>query len=90
MHIGRHDRQVSLNCPTCGNTQFEVLEIDAAPVVCARCGRALTREELVRENAENLTAQVEEMKAQVIGQVQRDLSEMLRKAFSGNKNFRIR
>jgi hypothetical protein len=49
----------------------------------------LTREQLLGENTENISAHVEEVKAQVTEEVRRDLKDMLRKAFSGDKNIRI-
>lgn len=89
MDPGAHNRQVPLSCPTCGSSQFKVSEAEAAPVECARCGRSLTREQLIGENTENISAHVEEVKAQVTEEVRRDLKDMLRKAFSGDKNIRI-
>jgi hypothetical protein len=79
------DRSVSMQCATCGGTQFE-RETDAGPFRCVGCDRSFTREELVRENGELIDNEVGEMAADVGKWAQ----ERLRKAFSGSKHFKLK
>lgn len=86
MDADKYRRSVSLSCPTCGSTEFDIPDDGTQPVTCSRCERTIMRDELVRENSENISAHVEEVKSEIV----RDLKDSLRKAFRGNKNFRIK
>ncbi|MFZ8499128.1 ECs_2282 family putative zinc-binding protein, partial [Staphylococcus aureus] len=66
-----YNRSVSLQCPTCGGTQFEFDETEF--VKCSRCDRVLNKEELRRANGCLIEAEVEEMKAEVLRDVKADL-----------------
>ncbi len=91
MDADKYNRTISLLCPTCGCTQFA--QEDAGPegvVTCSSCGRELRREELIRENGENIAEHVSEIKKEVVKDMEKELKNMLSKAFKGNKNFRIR
>jgi hypothetical protein len=50
----------------------------------------LTRDELLRENSENIAVNVEEVKAQVLKDISKQLQDSLKKAFKGSKNIRIK
>lgn len=84
--------QVSLQCPTCGKTDFQFNEA-ACPngvVTCASCGRQLRRNELESHNSELIEA----AKKEVVSEAKKELEQMmhrtLRGAFSGNKFIKIR
>lgn len=85
MAADKFSRSVSMQCSTCGGTQFE-RETDAGPFRCVGCDRSFTREELIRENGELIDSEVGEMAADV-GKWARD---ELRKAFSGSKHFKLK
>ena len=89
----KYDRNISLQCPTCGCTEFEFeesVETDTNPVKCARCGRELKKDELIRENSENISEHVKEIGDEVVKDFGKKLKENLRKAFRGNKNVRFK
>jgi uncharacterized Zn finger protein len=91
MDAEKYNRNISMNCPTCGSTQFSGAEDDSGELVtCASCGRVLTRDELLRENSENIAVNVEEVKAQVLKDISKQLQDSLKKAFKGSKNIRIK
>ncbi len=76
----KYNRIVNMLCPTCGCSQFEFTEgVDEAieKAKCASCGRTLTKEELIRENSENIEEHVKEIGSQVT----KDLAKELRKSF---------
>ena len=90
MDAEKFNRNVTLNCPTCGGTDFEIPDDESQPVKCARCGRETSRDELIRENSENIAENVKEVKAQVVKDLQKELNDSLKKAFRGSKNVKIR
>jgi transcription initiation factor IIE alpha subunit len=85
-------RQVSLQCPTCGKTDFQFDEA-AGPsgiITCASCGRQLRRDELESYNSELIEA----AKREVISEAKQELEQMVHRtlcdAFRGNKFIKIR
>jgi len=93
MNEEKYQRRISLHCPTCGSTQYEFscgVDETIELVKCASCGRELTKDELLRENSENIHEHVREISEQVKEDVAKELRESLKKAFKGNKNFRIK
>ncbi|WP_324740092.1 hypothetical protein U8326_10010 [Tsuneonella sp. CC-YZS046] len=81
----KFSKSVSMQCSTCGRTQFE-RETDVGPFRCVGCNRSFTREELMRENGELIDNEVGKMAADV-GQWAQD---ELRKAFSSSKHFKLK
>lgn len=87
----KHERTVTLLCPTCGGTEFK-LESDApeSTVTCTRCERTLTRDELIRENSENIELHLEDVRAGIIKDVAKELQNSLRKALRNNKYIKFK
>lgn len=80
-------------CPTCGCSQFEFekgVDETIEMVKCASCGLALTKDELINENSENINEHVKEIGAQVTKDLAKELKDSLSKAFKGNSNIRIK
>jgi len=91
MKTDKYSRSVSLYCPTCGGTEFEQNEDDpSAPVTCVSCAREITRNDLVRENSENITAHVNEMGNEIVRDAADELHRSLKKAFRADSFIRIR
>lgn len=75
-------RQVSLQCPTCGGTDFEHDDADtssAAIVTCVQCNRETTREQLIADNSSNIEHQIEEMKKEVLDEVTKNFRDSMKK-----------
>lgn len=84
---GKFDRSISMLCPTCGSTQFDLGENEASEhITCAMCGLKLTKGELRQANDEHIAAHVEQIKHEVVN----DFRDQLKRAFKGNKAFRMR
>lgn len=93
MKPGKYDRNVQLRCPTCANTQFEYDpddERETSVVRCVGCGHESTREELIRENSENIHEHVKDIGTEAVQDVAKELRKTLKKAFSGSKNIKIK
>lgn len=54
------------------------------------CGRVFTKDELIRENSESIEQHTNEIKNQISKDLSEDLRKSMKKAFSGNKNIRIK
>ncbi|CTP91541.1 ECs_2282 family putative zinc-binding protein [Xanthomonas graminis] len=90
---GKYDRSVTLLCPTCGGTQFARDDSDlsaTALFTCSGCGLEITKDDLIRAKSENINEHVKDVGQEITKDVQKQLNDSLRKAFSGSKNFRIK
>jgi len=89
----KYERRIELLCPTCGGTQFKFVgDADAsdADVVCVSCNRKMTKEELIRENQENISEHQVEIVKEVLEDVAYEMRSALKRAFRGNKNIKIK
>lgn len=88
MKLNNLDRQISMLCPTCGCKDFNFDEHDENGLVtCTQCERQLTRADIVAENSE-LINEIAKKEAQK--QIEAEMKKMLKNAFKGNKNIKIR
>ncbi len=79
----KYARAVALLCPTCGNSELEIRDkdTDAESVRCPSCDRVMSREELIREHRELIDANVEEMKAEVLTDTEKEFRAMFKRIF---------
>lgn len=84
-----YSRSIRMHCSTCGSTDFE-FEDEAGPIRCTSCDRVFTREELIRENGEVIEAEVDEMKSEIVRDMERYARDSLRKALRGSKFIKIK
>ena len=74
-----YSRSVSLRCTTCGGNKFE---FDAAggPIRCNDCDRMYeSKDELIAENGEHIDLEAQQFGADVLKDLQNDLSKMFKK-----------
>lgn len=90
MRKGTYDRSIKLHCSTCGGSDFEYDKQDDGPIRCTSCERVFTRDELIRENGATIEANVDEVKKEVVDDMQKQLRDSLRKAFSGSKHIKFK
>lgn len=93
MDAEKYNRTISLNCPTCGGTQFSSKEgaVEDAPIVtCASCGLEITQEDLRTANSENIDEHLKEIQVQVVQDLQKELKKSLQDAFKGSKFIKIK
>jgi len=89
----KYNRSITLLCPTCGCTQFkssETTNSESELLICASCGRELTRDELIRENSENIDEHVKEIGKEVTDEIGRELKKQLAATFKGNKFIKVK
>jgi predicted RNA-binding Zn-ribbon protein involved in translation (DUF1610 family) len=89
----KFNRAVALLCPTCGSTQFkssELMNNETELIKCASCGREFTRDELIRENSENIDEHIKEMGKEVTEELGREIKRQLVKAFKDNKFIKVK
>ncbi len=72
-----YNRTVSLQCPTCGGTNYEM---DNRPqLVCAKCGLEISEEALKEANGARIESVVDEVKGEIFKDVRADLKKAFRK-----------
>jgi len=93
MNPEKYNRSIKLLCPTCGCSDFSYEEGSDETIqvmTCASCGREFDKDELIRENSENIDENLSEIKEEVVKDAAEELRKYLRKAFFGNKNIRLK
>ncbi|MEK9496001.1 hypothetical protein V2H77_05970 [Photorhabdus sp. P32] len=85
----KYNRNITLLCPVCGNTEMEHSE-EFEIVKCVGCGKELTKDELIQENGLSIDDHVDEIKKELTKDIQKQFNNMLKQAFKGNKNIRIK
>lgn len=93
MDSDKYSRSVTLLCPTCGNSNFETLggpEEAIQITKCVACGREATKEELIRENSENISEHAKEMGAEITKDFAEEMRKTLKNAFRGSKFITIK
>ena len=82
------EMSISLKCSVCGNDQFSVVDetveelLDAPDdtfVKCSDCGREVTKEEFIKENSHIIEANVEDFKADIMKEFEKDLKKAFKK-----------
>lgn len=86
-----YDKKIQLQCITCGDTSFEFNE-DKSWVKCNRCGKVYLGgyDELVVLNQGIINQELEETKEELLKDVKKDITEMLKDAFKGNKSIKFK
>ena len=91
MNDEKYRRSILLLCPTCGGSDLEYEEDQSTQLIeCVRCGHKTTQDGLIRDNAENISANVEEMKREVSKEVGKEIERSLKKALSSNKFIKVK
>jgi len=77
MGDGKYDRTISMQCPTCGGTDFKQ---DDSPIVkCATCEREMSKDELREANGARIEAEVEDVKKQIFEDIKADFAKAFKK-----------
>jgi len=86
-----YSKSITLRCITCGGEDFEFNE-DKSYIKCNLCNREYFGgyDELIELNEESITEGVEAFKAEVTSDIEKDITDMFKKAFSGNKFIKIK
>lgn len=89
MNLEKHNQQLSMKCPSCGNTKFISSDEDSK-VVCARCDHQTSRKELIASNQKHIKAVVNDVKKKVVKDVELEVKKMFKKAFGGSRGLKIK
>ena len=85
MDVSKYDREIQLQCPTCGGTQFEydneTISSNEQTVKCVQCTRETTKQALFDENTENINAHVSQVGNEVVKDLSKELNKTLKKIF---------
>ena len=91
MKLDKLNKEIRMHCPTCGGTDFSVVEHEEEKLVtCSQCERQMTKSELYEENSELLTETQNEIAKEAQKQLEAEFKKMLRNAFKGNKNIKFK
>lgn len=86
-----YDFSVQLRCPICGSSDIDVTE-DKTYGKCNMCNKEFPGgyNELVELNQANIQNEIEAKEAEIKKDVEKDIHDMFKKAFRGNKFFKIK
>lgn len=90
MDSSKYDRSISLMCPTCGHKEFAYDENSEGPIRCPGCDREFNRDELIAENYDVISGEVETLKPEILSDMQKELRNTLKKTFQGAKHIRFK
>lgn len=82
LQLEKLNRQVALMCPTCGNTEF-ITDTSSNDVECPRCGLVIQKDDLLKENGENLQAHLKEITQEASKEIKKHFKNVF-------KNFKSR
>ncbi|EJK5917178.1 hypothetical protein NLH84_004304 [Escherichia coli] len=85
----KYERQITLLCPICGNSRLEHDEF-TNEVTCISCGKVTNYEQLTEDNGESIDLVANEVVREVKKDLEKHFNDMIKKAFKGNKNIRIK
>lgn len=83
----KYDRSVSLRCVVCGSAYHFEYNDDKSYVKCTLCNREYLGglDELQEMNEAMIAEEVEAIKKEVTSDVEKELTDLLKKAFRGKK-----
>ena len=90
---GKYDREISLRCPTCGNSLIEYehgVDETIEMVTCASCRREMTKDQLIQENSENISVNKQEILNEARSDAINEIRKSFRKIFRGSKYVKFR
>jgi uncharacterized Zn finger protein (UPF0148 family) len=90
MNLDKNSRTIALQCPTCGGVSFESETSESPEVKCVQCERLIQRDELLRENSENILENLDEIKTNVARDIADQMRKTLKDAFKGSKNIKFK
>ncbi len=59
-------------------------------VKCLGCGKKFTNDELIQENGVSIDSHVNEVKEELSKDIQKQFNDILKNAFKGSKNIRVK
>lgn len=87
-----YDRAIRLRCIVCGSEDHFEFNEDKSYVKCTNCGKEYFGgyDELVECNKEHIDDNVQAMKKEIGDDLKKDINDMFKNAFRGNKNIKFK
>lgn len=87
-----YSKSIQLRCVVCGSADDFVFNNDKTYIKCTKCNREYLGgyDELVELNRGRIDEEIEHTKEDIGRELQEELSDMLKKAFKGNRHFKVR
>ena len=86
-----HNKSILLRCIICGGTNFEFND-DKSWIKCKQCGKEYPEgyDELEKLNQGLINQELDKTKDEILKDAKKDITDMLKKAFKGNKNIKFK
>lgn len=87
-----YSKSIQLRCVVCGSADDFEFNKDKTYIKCIKCNREYLGgyDELVELNKDLIEEEIELTKEEISRDVQKDLSDMLKKAFKGSKHIKVK
>lgn len=87
-----YSKSIQLRCVVCGSADDFEFNEDKTYIKCTKCNREYLGgyDELVELNKDLIEEEIELTKEEISRDVQKDLSDMLKKAFKGSKHIKVK
>ena len=87
-----YSKSIQLRCAVCGSADDFEFNDDKTYIKCTKCNREYLGgyDELVELNKSLIDEEIEHAKEEIGREVKREISDMLKKAFKGNKHFKLK
>jgi hypothetical protein len=87
-----YNKSIQLRCVVCGSADDFEFNEDKSYIKCTKCNREYPGgyDELVELNQALIDEEIEATKQEVKEDLEKDIQDMLKKAFKGNKHFKIK
>ena len=78
-----YSRDIKLRCVVCGDTDSFKVDDNVQTIICERCGRECPggKDELIELNQQLIDEEVEDIKAEVTKDVQKEFNKMIKSIF---------
>ena len=78
-----YSRDIKLRCVVCGDTDSFKIDDNDQTIICERCGREYPggKDELIELNQQMIDEEVEDLKAEVTKDVQKEFNKMFKSIF---------
>lgn len=78
-----YSRDIKLRCVVCGDTESFKVDDNSQTIICERCGREYLggKDELIELNQQLIDEEVENIKAEVTKDVQKEFNKMMKSIF---------
>lgn len=87
----KYEMSVPMICKSCNSKDIYLSE-DKSFARCNQCQKEYSGgyDELVKANQPRIDAEMKKLKSEVVKDAQKEMEKMLKKAFSGNKFFKLK